>query len=206
MEACICPLPAALAEVPNQACPEDLGQIQKAILRRASAAALVTADDDPKVLATWTPLFAAADGTKAVITPSFESATITAPEAITEGGGDNTTLNGVELVVGEGFSQFNAMFRSIQYTVIKALRGLRCEVLEVWFVNEFGQIIGQTDDAGVSYHGIPLYAYYVSTSGNEGFATNDKSTLRFAIDADWRNTIAILKPTDFNALTQLVNS
>jgi hypothetical protein len=204
MDACICPLPAALTSVPNQACPEDLGQIQKAVFQRRGTN-FVTAVNAITALASWTAYFAAVGNTKTVITPFFESATITPPEAVTEGGNDNTTLDGNELVVGETNPIFNATFRSIQHLIVKAMRSLRCEDLVVYLINEYGQIIGSSTDNGVNVTGIPIKAFYIGTSGNEGKNTNDKAPMRFTMSANWRDTIWIANPIGFNAKTDLVN-
>lgn len=207
MEACICPPPAALTTIPNQNCPENLGQIQKVVFQRQgfvfnTAGVTPNPIDD---LDSWTDILSAVDSTKAVVTPFMDGgAEITAAEAITEGGGDNTTLDGQEIVTGETNPLFTGNFRNLSHLVLAAMRTLRCEKLVAYFINEFDQIISKSIDANVTNVGVPIYAYYVGSPANTGKNQDEKTAMRFGLLADWRSTISIIKPTTFSPKTQIV--
>lgn len=206
MEACLCPASAALTTVPNMTCPENLGQIQKVIFQRPGYV-FNTAGGTPNpinALASWTPLFTAVAGTKVVVTPFLDAgAEISAAEAITEGGGDNTTLDGQEIVIGESSPLFTGTIRNIASAVIAAIRKLRCEKLVAYFINEFDQIICWTKDANVTNVGIPIYAFHCGTPVNAGKNQDEKTALRFGVVAEWRNYLSIITPTGFSPKNDL---
>lgn len=206
MEACLCPAPTALTTVPNQDCPQNIGQIQKVIFQRPGFV-FNTTGGSPKpidTLSSWTPLFTAADGTKVVVTPFLDGgAEITAAEAITEGGGDNTTLDGLEFVIGENNPVFTGTFRNLKAAIIAAIRKLRCEKLVAFFINEFDQIICKTTDANVTNIGIPIFALYMGTPANAGKNQDEKTMLRFGLLAEWRSTMSIITPTTFSPKNDL---
>jgi hypothetical protein len=203
MDACVCPIPTALTTIPAQTCKEDLGQIQKIVFSRIGQS-FITASNNIITLASWTATFAAANGTKTLITPFLESVVIPSSEPITEGGGDNTTLDGQELVVGETNPIVTAMMRSVDNLIPAAMRTLRCENLQVYLINEWGKIIGKTVDAGVTVIGIPIHAFWVGSTDNQGKNTQDKTPFRFGFAANWRDTIHIATPVGFDAKTELV--
>ena len=84
-----CPLPTAIASVVTETtCPTNFGQIQKLIFwRHGNTLAAVSCAETESV---WTTLLAAADDTKAIVTPFVSSATLTPGEARQYGGGNDT--------------------------------------------------------------------------------------------------------------------
>ena len=77
---CNCPVGASINNIPLSDCPEDFGQIQKLILQRVFSSgttknkfSTLSGAGAPDLLASWTPLLAAADGTKVVQTPFIQS-------------------------------------------------------------------------------------------------------------------------------------
>lgn len=196
MDLSLCPPPAALTTIPNQTCPENIGQIQKFIFQRAGWTFDSEADPttDFKLLASWTPLLTAVADTKVVVTPYLENVVIPPPEAITEGGGDNSTLNGREIVVGSTNPVVTGNYRMIQNAVIQAMKALGCEDLVFYAINEFDQLIGRSSDDGETVTGIPIHALFISDLGNEGKNTQDKGNFRFGVDYGWRDDLYIVKP------------
>lgn len=200
----VCPPPTALEAIPIFDCPEKIGQIQKMIFQRAGfefvdPANAFTAE------ASWTALITAVDDTKIVITPYLESVVIPSPEPITEGGGDNSTLNGRELVVGETNPIVNGMMRNVPGKVVKALKKLAQEELVVYFINEFNQLVGISEDDGDTVTGIPLHAFFAGDAANEGKNTHDKAPIRFGVDYGWRDNLYIVKPA-FDAKAIIVST
>jgi len=209
MDACVCPQPASLTAILRATCKENLGQIQRFIFQRIHAdnrfkvgdLGLITA------LASWTPLFAAADNTKVVSSPYVENFVIPRTEAATEGGGDNSTIDGIEIVVGANAATAIGQISETPSSVLIALRKLRCEVdLSVFMINQYGQIIGRDGtpgSTGTDVIGIPVQSFFVSDSDNNGLNTRDKADIRFGLPYGWRDNLVITTPADFNAKTQL---
>lgn len=208
---CICPRPAAIKTVLRVTCPENLGQIQRIILQRAGHV-FNSAGGVPNpinALASWTPLLTAVDSTKAVITPYLEQFVIPQPEAITRGGNDNSTVNGVEQVIGYGGTTVTFNLTSVPASIIHQLRDLMCEPDLVWFgINQAGRIVCRDNDpvaVGDQHVGIPIepLTLGVPDPGNNGFGTFDEATGRFAMAEGWSINRAIVTPV-FNAKTQLL--
>jgi len=200
---CQCPNPTSIGDIPSQTCPENFNQIQKFAIQRSGFTFDGTAGKDITLLADWQTLLAAADDTHAVVTPFVYKAAITAGEAITNGGGDNSTLNGESELTGVNPSSFAGMFKSLSKDVIQALFDLRCESgLVVYFFNENGDIIAQEKTTG-EFTGFPISSFFVGDTNNEGFATNDTHATSFNLKKDWSKYQAISTPADFDPLTDL---
>lgn len=207
---CLCPRPAALTTVNRVTCPENLGQIQRIAIRRAvSAAAFDAATNDIETLASWTALLEAADDTKIVITPYLENFIIPQAEPITRGGGDNTTVDGVQKVLGAGAITATGNLVGVPVEIIEQLRELMCEPeLEVFLFNQYGRIICRNADPEAApgaekYRGIPIQSFFVPFPGNNGLNTEDESILRFSFAEDWAKNRVIITP-DFNLKTALL--
>lgn len=204
MENCPCPANEAIPTIPDSTCPEDLGQIVRLILTRQKNPIAETVAD-AKLIATYTPKFAAVDGTKIQITPKLmEAVTIPIGEPITEGGDDNSTPLGRKLVVGAASIPVEGMLRGVNSAVIEALKKFGCEDLDIAFVNEFGQIAYHLNDDG-SVRGFTAHAFFVGDKGAEGKNTQDKAKITFGLDAGWRSKLVLVTPTDFDPRFDLTN-
>ncbi len=204
MENCPCPANEAIPTIPDSVCPEDLGQIVRLILTRQKNVIAATVAD-AKLIATYTPLFAATDGTKIQITPKLmEAVTIPIGEPITEGGDDNSTPMGRKLVVGAGSIPVEGFLRGVDSAVIEALKQFGCEELDIALVNEFGQIAYHKNADG-SLRGFPAHAFFVGDKGAEGKNTQDKSKITWGFDAGWRSKMTLITPTDFDPRFDLSN-
>ena len=204
---CQCPLPAALGDISAFTCAENLGQIQKIVIQRRQAVAPFPTQDatvlGAAVLASWTTYKGAVDGTKVVTTPFFEGFVIPVSEAILEGGDDNTTVDGAPVVVGATTVRAEGMFRGLPAAILKELKALVCENdLTVYMINEDGKIIG-TSASGTLFAGIPVTSFFIGDPGVEGLNTNDKASFGFSLRFGWRDNLALVVPTDFDARTEL---
>lgn len=207
---CNCPLPTALTAIPALDCGVNLNQIQRLIFRRRGDVLGANASggpNDPTLLADWQALLAATDDTKVVVTPLIASnPIIDAGDAITNGGGDNTTLNGVEEVEGTNPSAFSAEFKSLTPEIEKALKALVCELnLEVFFVLEGGKIAAMADNSAdpvVDWKGFPIQSLFVSDRNNAGFATKDIHNISFSLPTGWSEDLDIIEPA-FNPLFEI---
>ena len=206
MSNCNCPLPSALTTIDAAGCPFNMGQLQRVIITRAASSEfpMTVATSNPNVLATWTPLFTASDDTKVVKTPLVGgNPAITGGAAITQGGNDNSTLNGEVEVTGTESSVFSADFKDLEPALARAMKELKCESLKIFFVNDAGDIIGVSEDAGVTFDGITVNgkSFFLSDRSNNGFGQKDVNTLSFNLAPGWDDYLLKVTPTDFNALT-----
>lgn len=203
---CNCPAPSALTEIPTQDCGVNLNQIQRVAFQRIGSQFGTNAQPAANSileLADWQALKAATDNTKIVITPLIgANPTIDPGDAITNGGGDNSTLNGVEEVEGVNPSSFSAEFKELSPEIEKAMKAIICEKnLVVYFILQGGKIAAKTIDAD-NQTGFSIQSPFVSDRGNQGFATKDTHTLTFSLTAGWSEDLVIIDP-NFNPLTEI---
>lgn len=203
---CNCPAPTSLTEIIAEVCGVDLKQIQRLAFQRVGDGfdTGATPATDILSLSAWQDKMTATDDTKIVVTPLIGAdPTIEAGEPITTGGGDNSTLNGVEEVEGVNPSSFSCMFKSLSSKVEKALKALICERnLVVYLFLQGGRMAVVEITADTSYEGFPIQSIFVSDRNNSGFGTRDTVSLSFELSSGWSDDLVILKPT-FNPLTDL---
>jgi hypothetical protein len=203
-----CPKPTALTTVEKLTCNENFGQIQRLLIQRAGFTFTAPASDIA-LLASWTPLFIAVGDTKVISTPYLENFIIPRAEKISEGGGDNTTIDGREITLGAGAITASGVFAGVPAAIVKQLKAILLEAdgsLVAYPINQYGKIIGIALDPlnpGDEVTGIPIYSPWVSDMGNDGLNTRDKGDFSIALDYGWRDDIVIITPTDFNAKTAL---
>jgi hypothetical protein len=209
-----CPLATSLSDIPSSSCPENIGQIQRFWFVRKGNVIIDTvspfsgslpagiASIDPETLAMWTLLFGYTNDDKVIKSPLIGGdSTLTAGTTITQGGGDNSTLNGETLVNGINPTDGSARFDSLTAAQIKEFRKLACEGsgLEVFLISQEGKIWGKLD--GNLFTGFPCTNVVLGTMNNAGFGTRDNNVLTFQLDFDWDEYKHALTPSDFNALT-----
>ena len=212
MELCECPKPTALTTIMRPTCKQNLGQLQRFLFQRPGYVFDPGAGtpNDPVDLSSWTPLFAANNDTKIVSSPYVENFVIPRAERQTEGGGDNTTIDGREITTGWGPISALGQIAEVPGGIVKQIKKLTCETdLVVFPINEYGQIIGidpEPNDTTLvpsgKLVGIPISSFFVSDLDNNGKNTRDKGDLGFSLDFGWRDDLVLIKP-EFNAKTQL---
>lgn len=204
---CGCPAAAALPDLEIAECSESVGQIQKLIFQRIfSAAGVKNSIATPLIKASWTPLLVAADSTKAVVSPYIQGPE-TEPGAAKVFGGGNATLGGIEIVVGREPTTFKSnIYNSKQLTIAK-MKEMMCDKVGVWLVDENGNIICEADDVAVptKYFPFPINKLFIGDKKLGGFDNPDANVVEFSFNPHWSDKLVILKPTDFNALSDLVN-
>jgi hypothetical protein len=208
-----CPLDPSLTDIPASACPENIGQVQRYwfvrkgqviwdIVTPANNVPATITGQAPEDAAGWNILFAAADDTKVVKSPLIGGdSTLTAGTTITQGGGDNSTLNGETLVNGINPTDGSARFDSLTGAQIAAFRTLACEGngLEVYLISQEGKIWGSK--VGDLLTGFDCTNVVLGSMSNAGFGTRDSNVLTFQLAFDWDETKYAVTPADFNALT-----
>jgi len=205
-----CPRGEAIADVPISDCPESLGQIQKVVFQRVNSAAgtknkFVIATADPSLLASWTPLLAASDGTKVVQSPYIQSPE-NEPGESKEYGGGNETLSGIPIVIGRDHTPFTGNLLRVPQSTIKELKKLQGEVLAVYFIDEFGRIAGLVDDhtTPTEFRGVPITSLFIGDKKLGGFEGIDMNAIKFNLYPNWSDDLHMITPSDFDALTELV--
>lgn len=199
---CSCPENDSLIEIIAEACGVNLKQIQRLAFQRMQSTPSFT-PTTILTLSVWQALMAATDETKIVITPLIGGDPVIEPgEAITNGGGDNSTLNGIEEFLGVNPSKFSCTFKSLSTAVEVAIKALRCETsgLTVFLIAEGGRIACAT--VSLTAFGLSVQSFFISDRGNAGFGTKDTYKCSFSLPEGWSETLAIYKPT-WNPITAL---
>lgn len=214
MAICKCPAAAALPNIPNSTCAESFGQIQKVAFQRLYKSAggknSFTADAGIGKLASWSPLLAAEDDTKIVISPYIQAPTAEAGAPRTFGGG-NETLGGIEEIIGREPTPFTGVIRKMPQSLIKALKELQCESdsqnLGVYLFDENGSIGALQDPTtATTYYPIPIRSLFVGDKTLGGLEAPDSNAVQWSFLPNWSDDLAILTPEDFNPLTDLKNA
>lgn len=203
---CNCPQDATLKDIINETCGVNLKQIQRwSFQRRGQKFDPVT--NPIEDLSSWQAFQTAADGTKLVVTPNIGGDPIIAPgEAITTGGGDNSTFNGIEEVEGTNPSKFTCIFKSPSSALEASLKALMCENDLVAFpILQGGRVAAKVGSQPDEWVGFPVESLFCSDRGNNGFGTKDFINFMFSLPSGWSEDLQILDSNDlnFNPLTQL---
>lgn len=204
-----CPRSASLPNITIEDCLESVGQIQKMIFQRIRKAdgtknEFVIATADPALLASWTPLLSASDSTKVVQTP-FIAQPEFEPGAARKYGGGNATIGGIELVIGREPTTATAMLLRNSQKTAKALKQYMGEDVGVYFVDEFGRIIGDSDGAetATKISPFPINGFFVGDKKFGGLEDIDSNMIEFGLYPNWSDNLRIITPTDFDALNDL---
>ena len=214
---CQCPAAAALTTIPAVTCPENFGQIQKVAFQRLRQAdgtrnAMVGSGTPlaPTITlkATWTALLAAANGTKVVVSPYINAPADSGGDARRSSGG-NDDLGGISEVLGGNPVQFDGQLRSVPQSVIKAMKDLMCEAnagnLGVFLFDENGKIQALQDKTTpTTYYPIPIRSLFVGSLIHGNFDAKDSNAISWQYPDNYSDDIAIVTPSDFNPLTDLI--
>ena len=212
MITCKCPANAALTTIPALCCAVSFVQIQKVAFQRLQSAAgtknSFTSSADIKLKASWTALMSAADGTKVVVSPYIQAPATEAGAARTFGGG-NETLGGVEMIIGREPTSFTGAMRAVAQSVIKAMKDLQCESitdnLGVYLFDENGNICALQDQTTpTTFYPIPIRGLFIGDKTFGGWEAPDSNAIHWSFLPNYSDDLAIVTPTDFNPLTDLV--
>ena len=201
----ICPLPDSLNDIPKAGCTVRFDQIQKLAFQRLQSGDPSFTPSSILLKATWDALLAADDDTKLVITPYITNLVIPQGTLLTEGGNDNTTLNGIPVARGYGFVGVTAQLKNVPADVALALRTLTPEStlnggtnLWVYFFNRNGSVIGDLENSFVA--GFKVYNLFISDVGSAGFQQDNIFDISFSMTGGWSDNFAMYTPTAFNPL------
>lgn len=210
-----CPASAAIPSITSATCLENFGQTQKLAFQRVFASAGVknaftaTGLGDIKLKASWDTFLAAADATKAQMSPVVEQPAITAGAARTKGGG-NATVGGINKVIGSEATTATFLINVSKQAIIAQLKDFQDELsLGVFMFNEYGQIGCLVDDPATpaAYYPIPIASQtlFVGDKSIMGLEDEDNNVLSWNFYPNWSDKFVVVTPTDFNPLTDLVN-
>lgn len=204
---CGCPEGAHLADLEITNCKEGLGQVQKFVLQRIyKTVGEMNSIADPTKKASWTTLFAAADGTKTIISPYIQGPT-TEPGAARTFGGGNQTLGGIEIIIGREPTTFSAVMYQEKQKTIATMKKYMCENVGVYLIDEGGNIAGISEDEGTKIMPIPIGRFFVGDKNLGGFEEPDSNNIEWSFFPNWSDKLHIIKreALDFNPLIDLVN-
>lgn len=188
-----------LGDILHSDCQENFGQIQKYIFRKSGQPDIIVATDDPSLLATWTALLTATDGTKVVTTPLIAKPEFGGGEQETFGTG-NDVIGGIPLSTGTSATTVDGVLYNAKATVISSLKPLQCPTLEVFMVNERGQMACHSDnpDSPTVISGFPIHSLWIGDKKPGGFNAPDTHAFKFSMPQGWSDNFTIITPTDFN--------
>ena len=198
-----CPAATTLTAIPAEGCAQNFGQIQKIIFQRlydgTTRNGIVdgTSAGNAGLLASWTALKAATDGTKIVVSPFIEAPSDDGGDARTYGGG-NDTLNGIEIVIGSNPVNFSGRMNGKKQEVIEAMKKLMCEAqtnnLGVFLVNENGQIEGvkETVSTTTTWYPIPVQKLFVGDKHHGNWDGPDYNELQFSFVPGYSDKLDVL--------------
>lgn len=202
---CNCPEPTSLTPIETENCRVDLKQVQRYAFQRDGYQfnSLGTTPNPIIDLSSWQAFTTASDDSTIVITPSIGGdPIIEAGDKITTGGGDNSTLNGIEELEGVNPSNASAVFKSLSAKVEAQIKKLMCEKnLTVYFFLQGGKIAAVKLNAN-SAKGFACQSLFLSDRNNNGYGTRDTFNFSFSLPAGWSESLEIYTP-NFNPLTQL---
>lgn len=208
---CSCPAAAALTTIPNVTCPENFGQIQKVAFQRLTKADgtknAFTSSASILLKASWTALLSAADGSKVVVSPYINAPADSGGDArMTSGGNDD--LGGIPEVLGGEPVQFGGSLRGVPQSVIKLMKELECEAnagnLGVFLFDENGKIEAIQGTTSGTYYPIPIRALFIGSKVHGNYEAKDSNAISWYYPDNYSDDLAIVTPTDFNPLTDLV--
>lgn len=215
MFTCQCPLAEALPSIPNEGCPVSFGQIQKVAfqrLRKATGELNEFKAEDSLITkkASWTALLSANDGTKVVVSPFINSPADSGGDARSTSGG-NDDLGGIPTILGSEPVAFAGSLRAINQLTAKAMKELICEAnagnLGVFLFDENGNIEAiQDETTKATYRPIPIRSFFVADKIHGNYDAKDSNAISWSYLPNYSDNLAIVKPEDFNPLTDLSNS
>lgn len=209
---CQCPAAAAIATIPNVVCPENFGQIEKVAFQRLRKADgtrnAFTSAASILLLASWSALLTATDGSKVVVSPYINAPADSGGDARRTGGG-NDDLGGISQVLGGNPVQFDGQLRSVPQSVIKTMKELQCEAaagnLGVFLFDENGKIEAIKDGTtATTFYPIPVRSLFIGSKIHGNFDAKDSNAISWMYPDNYSDDLAIVTPTDFNPLTDLI--
>ncbi len=203
-----CPASSDITAISAGTCMAHLEQTIGLYFQETQATYTIT-PTTAKLLATWTPLFAAADATIVTKSPLMVGVTIPKSEGIFTGGNDNTTVGGLTLYKGEGSVRVEAMIRTSKADMIDSFRGYTpftvpagSSTLNAYLIGRNKRISGLTQSAKLVP--IPIHNLRISSVGSEGFNSFNEYAVSWEFLAGWDEGFTTVIATDFDPAATLL--
>ena len=208
---CGCPIGAHIADLTIKECKESMGQIQKVAFQRVyKAPGTLNAVEDPTNKASFSALFAAADGSKMTVSPYIQGPTTEAGAARTFGSG-NQVLGGIPITIGREATSFTGTIYQENQKVIAQMKQYQCETIGVWLIDENGNLgcLVNDMDNPTQFMPIPIYSFFVGDKSLGGYEEPDSNAISWSFVPNWSDKFYIIKHetmVGFNPLTDWINS
>jgi hypothetical protein len=113
------------------------------------------------------------------------------------------------MVIGREPTPFTGVMRAVQQAIIKAMKDLQCEAaadnLGVYLFDENGNICALQDQTtATTFYPIPIRSLFVGDKSFGGLEAPDSNAIQWTFLPNYSDDLAIVSPTDFNPLTDLV--
>jgi hypothetical protein len=113
------------------------------------------------------------------------------------------------MVIGREPTPFTGVMRAVQQSIIKAMKDLQCEAsadnLGVFLFDENGNICAVQDGTtATTFYPIPIRSLFIGDKSFGGLEAPDSNAIQWSFLPNYSDNLAIVKPTDFNPLTDLV--
>jgi hypothetical protein len=197
---CQCPISTVLASIVTDIndCKVEVGQIQKAIFWRHGNHLDAVASGVSS--AVWTAKLTATGDTKAVVTP-FISIAIP-PTEVREVGSGNEVRDGIPIQMGTLSAKAEGHIWQADSEVIRALKKLECEDLDVLFINENNQLV--YDNQNTRVNGFRVNSMFISDKSMGSYTDGTKNMFHFYLAGGWSSYATLSAATTF--LLDMVNS
>ena len=112
-------------------------------------------------------------------------------------------------IIGREPTTFTGVMRAIKQSVIKAMKELQCESiadnLGVYLFDENGNICAVQDQTtATTFYPIPIRSLFIGDKTFGGLEAPDGNAIQWSFLPNYSDDLAIVSPTDFNPLTDLV--
>jgi hypothetical protein len=187
-----CPSPTYLGGIVPTDCPIKWDQTQKLVFGRKDSTRFPNAGAFVSE-AHWQSLLNALDDSRLVITPYVSGLTIPATEVLSNGGNDNTTLDGVPEVTGVGFATVTCMLKNVSAETADELRKIGSETMiqpgvsniEVFFLQTADAVVYNKTSSLDGFRGFEVFNLVVTDIGNEGLNSNTMYNVTFNMKGGW---------------------
>jgi hypothetical protein len=193
----ICPAPSPITALVAQTCPEIFDQIQAVAFQEAGNDTAFLDLAAIQLLSNWTTLIAAVDATKIQVA-QVVNPVIAASEALTVGGNDNTTIDGIPEYNGEGFTALTWEFRNLNAVNKRALLDYRAHSvasigstnLTCIFFAKGNKIIYNGTTADDKFTGFPVFNFRISSVSSAGLNAQNIYQAGVSVGEGWDDYFA----------------
>ena len=203
------PLPTVLPAITANGVGLKITQVGALAFQLAGTPFTSLSDIQTKTV--WDALIGATDNTKIVMSPIMSNTKIMEGKVLETGIDSNATFQGIPEYFGTGIAKIQGEFHGLDAATIESLRAYTSlsqlnnpgqANLCAYLINEFGQIICDTD--GSTYWApIVLRSFGLENRGTEGHAANDIVKWQAYLDPSWDSNVIAVIPT-FNPLGYVI--